>query len=138
MMKPVDQLITHDPENGKFGDCQRAVIASLLCLPLEDVPHFNEIAKGEPEAFWTSLQEFCASKGYAYLTVPARSGFAFFCGGEDVYHEISGPSPRGDFFHAVVGRDGEIVHDPHPSRAGLAGDPSKWTYSYLVFKGVKA
>ena len=134
-MKPADQLITHDPANGKFGDCQRAVIASLLSLPIEDVPHFGEISKGDPEAFWTSLQEFCESKGYAYLTVPARSGFAFYCGGEGVYHEICGPSPRGDFLHVVVGCDGQIVHDPHPSRAGLAGDPATWTYSYLVFKG---
>lgn len=54
----------------------------------------------------------------------------------DIYHEISGPSPRGNgVYHAVVGRNGEVVHDPHPSRAGLAGDPATWEYCYLVKAG---
>lgn len=49
------------------------------------------------------------------------------------YHIIGGPSPRGGgILHAVVGLNGEVAFDPHPSKAGLAGDPSKWTYDYLV------
>lgn len=33
----------------------------------------------------------------------------------------SGPSPRGGFLHCVIADSttGEVVHDPHPSRAGL-------------------
>lgn len=33
----------------------------------------------------------------------------------------TGPSPRGDFLHCVIAdaSTGEILHDPHPSRAGL-------------------
>ena len=42
----------------------------------------------------------------------------------------SGGAFRGD--RAVVGCNGQIVFDPHPSRAGLAGDPGTWEYSYLV------
>lgn len=135
-MKPVDQEFTHRPEIGQHGDCQRAVIASLLSLPISGVPHFLQEANGDPGTYWTLLQSFCRKHGYAYLTVPARSGFAFYGDDGDVYHEISGPSPRGNgAYHAVVGRNGEIVFDPHPSRAGLSGDPADWEFSYLVSVG---
>jgi hypothetical protein len=51
---------------------------------------------------------------------------------ENVYHQISGPSPRGQgIWHAVVGCNGQIVHDPHPSKAGLL-DPEQWQYAILA------
>ncbi len=132
-MKPVDQEYVHAPEIGQHGDCQRAVIASLLELPISEVPHFLQEAKGDPVGFFEGLQSFCRSRGLAYLTVPAKSGAAFFGADDGVYHEISGPSPRGNgITHAVVGRDGQVVFDPHPSRAGLLGDFTQWEFSYLV------
>lgn len=132
-MKPVDQEFLHDPDNGVRGDCQRAVIASLLELPIAEVPHFLEIAKDDSVLYYTLMQEFLAKRGLAYLTVPARSGAAFYGCDYDVYYEISGPSPRGNgVYHAVIGLNGKIVHDPHPSRSGLAGEYKDWSYSYLV------
>jgi len=132
-MTPVDQEFTHIPEINQHGDCQRAVIASLLDLPVADVPHFLQEAGGDAGAYWESIQAFCRKHGFVYLTVPAMSGGAFYGEYGDVFHEISGPSPRGNgVFHAVVGCNGEVVFDPHPSRAGLAGDSSEWDYSYLV------
>ena len=132
-MKPVDQEFVHLPEIGQFGDCQRAVIASLLELPISEVPHFLRDASGNPSDYWDSLQGFLASRGLAYMHVPACSGASFFGDGVDVYHEISGPSPRGGgVMHAVVGRNGVIVHDPHPSKAGLAGAPSEWEHAFMV------
>jgi len=131
-MKPVVQEFLHDPSIGQYGDCQRAVLASLLELPIADVPHFLQDAKGDPATYWEALQIFCRSHGYVYLTVP--NGPANFYGDEgDVFHEISGPSPRhAGTFHAVVGKNGAIFHDPHPSGMGLAGDPSIWERAYLV------
>ena len=139
-MTPQDQEFLHDPDNGMYGDCQRAVIASLLNLPRDEVPHFNGIAKGDPARFWQELQGFLSLRNFAYLTLPAsvlptsgNSGAAFYGTTIPVYHEIAGPSPRDpNVYHAVVGLNGKIVHDPHPSRAGLAGDPAEWEYSYLV------
>ncbi|MEM9579072.1 MAG: hypothetical protein AAF891_00175 [Pseudomonadota bacterium] len=40
------QLITHDPENGKWGDCYRTCIAMLMGLDPAEVPHFCD---GSPE-----------------------------------------------------------------------------------------
>lgn len=135
-MKPVDQEFVHRPDIGQHGDCQRAVIASLLELPIIEVPHFLQDAQGDSVLYYEALQRFCRQHGFVYLTVPARSGVAFFGNKNNIYHEISGPSPRGNgVYHAVVGCNGEVVHDPHPSRAGLAGDPATWEYSYLVKAG---
>lgn len=132
-MIPVDQEFIHAPEKKQYGDCQRAVIASLLNLPISAVPHFLQEANGDAVIYWETLQAFVRSYGFVYLTMPARAGQAFFGDEGEVFHEIAGPSPRGNgVSHAVVGCNGQIVFDPHPSRAGLLGDSETWEYSYLV------
>ena len=132
-MTPTKQEFTHKPEIGQYGDCQRAVIASLLDLPISEVPHFLQDAGGDPCIYWDSIQAFLHKHGYAWLVVPARSGAAFFGETCPIYHEISGPSPRGNgVMHAVVGMDGRVVFDPHPDGTGLAGEQKDWEYGYLV------
>ena len=37
----VKQTIEHDPEKGNCGNCFSAVLASLLDIPIEDVPVFS-------------------------------------------------------------------------------------------------
>lgn len=131
-MIPVDQEFISDPSIGQYGDCQRAVIASLLSLPISEVPHFLKDAGGDADLFWQGMQSFLAQRGYTLLEASRHWNF-FGADGIDVYHEISGPSPRGNgLFHAVVGCNGQVVFDPHPSRAGLAGDPNEWRHGYLV------
>lgn len=75
------------------------------------------------------VTEFCRKNGYVFVIMQCR-----FVWAEDaVYHIISGPSPRGNgVYHAVIGLNGQVHFDPHPSRAGLAGDPSEWTFDLLV------
>ena len=131
-MTPVDQEFLHDPKNNVWGDCQRAVIASLLDLPISEVPHFNDIAKGESYEFYEEIQKFLKPLGYAWLVVHGAATHLVYGTDDPVYHEISGPSPRGNGLHAVVGKDRQIVHDPHPDKTGLLGDQSQWTYGYLI------
>lgn len=129
-MTPVDQEFTHKPEIGQYGDCQRAVIASLLDLPISEVPHFYRDEEEGGDPFWTGVVKFCRTHGYNYVSTKPD---IFLWSGGAVYHEISGPSPRGNgVYHAVVGCNGKIEHDPHPDKTGLAGDPSKWKYAFLV------
>lgn len=129
-MKPVDQEFVHKPEIGQHGDCQRAVLASLFDLPISEVPHFAQLDAEGKGNFWLMVGDFCHERGYVFATLPAASmKWASGC----VYHGISGPSPRGNgTYHVVVGCNGKIVHDPHPSRAGLAGDPADWSFDFLV------
>ncbi len=130
-MTPQKQEFTSKPEIRQFGDCQRAVIASLLDLPIAEVPHFLQEANGCPSKFWEGLQEFCNKHGYLYLTCK-NAGTAFGFDG-DIYHEIAGPSPRGNgLVHAVVGKNGQVEFDPHPDGTGLAGSPEQWDFAYLV------
>lgn len=49
---------------------------------------------------------------------------------------MSGMSPRG-FRHAVVARNGVMVHDPHPTRGGLIGPGEDgWQYGFLIARGM--
>lgn len=134
-MIPVDQEFVDDRENGQFGDCQRAVIASLLELPLSEVPHFLQETGDNNLQFWTAIQTFLAKRGLLHVSF-SKFDAAFYTetyGTPAIYHEISGPSPRGKgLWHCVVGCNGKLVHDPHPSKAGLAGDPSEWEYGFFL------
>lgn len=131
-MKPVNQEVLCDTKDGQYADHQRAVIASLLHLPISEVPNFNQIAEGDPERIVEEIQKFLKPLGYAWLIMPAGKQLKLQGSDATVYHEIIGPVPRSDKLHAVVGKNGRIVHDPHPSEQGLSGKPSKWQYSYLV------
>jgi hypothetical protein len=128
-MTPTDQEFMHLPEQGQQGDCMRACLASVLDLPIAEVPHFAQLDAEGNGNFWLMVAEFCRARGYAFVMMRGRIVWA-----EDaIHHIISGPSPRDPAgHHAVVGRNGQILHDPHPSRAGLAGDPAEWDLYLLV------
>ena len=123
--------VIHDPENNQYGDCQRACVASLLELNSEDVPHFY--ITNDDMDFFFSLNDFLSKKGFIHLeTMPIDFDMAQFVGKADVYHLIYGTTVRGTH-HATVGLNGEVVHDPHPSKAGLCiNQKEKWTYAFLV------
>ena len=44
-MKPIPQTILHDPADGRFGDCLRACIASILEMDSESIPNFAEVVE---------------------------------------------------------------------------------------------
>lgn len=106
-MKPVMQTIFAPPK----GNCYQACIASLLELPLDGVPNF---ADGPRSRFWDRVDDWLESQGLQVLHINELNGFEI-----KGYHIISGKSPRGNWRHATVGFQGEIVHDPHPEGGGL-------------------
>lgn len=129
-MKPVDQEFLHDKAAGVEGDCFRAVLASVLELPISQVPHFAALTTGVSE-FWDSVYAWLGTQGYEY--VPTENGPE----GALEFNSITGPSPRGNgTYHAVVGRGKIVEHDPHPSRAGISGTEKDWYFGYLVPVGV--
>ena len=126
-MKPVDQTIFYDPSvgpKGQRGNCLQAVIASLLELPLEEVPHFvgddldHDGDNNLEWHWWKRLLDFLKSKGYqlyVIMDVKTRDGLE-----PDEYYLASGPSYRGQGIHHVVIYQGDkMVHDPHFSRQGV-------------------
>jgi hypothetical protein len=116
-MKPTQQTILHDPANGQYGNCLSAVLASLLHLPIQQIPLFNE-----PGRWMQQLNDWLRPFGLGYLVLTPDS-FRDACGIVGLvgcYHEIAGPSQRwANTDHACVGVDGHVAFDPHPSAAGL-------------------
>lgn len=112
-MKPVDQTSFYEPGKAT-GDCMRACVASILELPIEQVPHFAYDDDGERDEseFWNRYIAFLRSRGFVFIRCSATTP------GLDTDYIACGPGPRG-CGHAVVYRQGVMVHDPHPSRAGL-------------------
>lgn len=132
-MTPQDQEFISIPGK-QYGDCMRACVASLLNMNIALVPHFLRDADGKSVEFWEGIYDFLDSRGYEMI--PSIVAYRPKMTADlDGYHIVSGPSPRGNgLYHAVVGRHGDVVFDPHPSRAGLAGDRKEWRFDYMVKK----
>jgi len=122
------QLILADPErndghdrDGNAGDCLRAAVASILdIVDPTSVPNFADA--GGDYRWWRMLREWARSLGLDVVSVAPE--FPVRYEGNHIAYAIgSGPSPRGPWPHSVVVdiETGEIVWDPHPSRAGLNG-----------------
>jgi len=114
------QTQLHDPENGVEGNCTQAVFASILAKELSEVPDFNTIHKDDVHAgpYWHHLREWCREQGYDLVMLGGNLAFPGL-------YLADGPSPRG-VTHFVVMKDGELHHDPHPSRAGIMEVKHVW------------
>ena len=107
----IHQTQFYDPTKSKnvvTGNCMAAALASLLNVPLSDIPDWIGLTASE---FWDAVEQFVNDRGFQFCMRSAQSSF-------DGYYLASGPSARGTG-HTVVYRAGELVHDPHPSNTGL-------------------
>lgn len=115
-MEPVrfkTQTKLHDTEKGIEGNCTQAAIASLMGMELDEVPDFNTLHKDKPHSgyFWDHIHKWFYERGFQFQMSDPK--YSWPC-----LYLASGPSPRG-LSHIVVMEDGKMVHDPHPSRAGI-------------------
>ena len=120
-MRPVVQTAGGYP----FGDCVRAAWASLLGVPIGQVPRFDPGHLGAASQL-APEREWIRGLGYDTVVVPAGADMDIPA---DVPHLITGLSPRGQFGHRCVGRGGRLAWDPHPSHAGLR---EVWSFTFLV------
>lgn len=103
----------HDPE-GEPGTCLAACLAMVMRLQESDIPLRYLAGLDGPEGdWWDLLVEDCASLGWGIFFVPYPDLVE-----PRGWHIINGPSPRG-FGHSCLGYRGELIWDPHPTRAGL-------------------
>lgn len=120
----IRQRIVADPVRGDGhdaagnpGDCLRTAVACLLGLSYEDVPHFAQYL-----GWWNHMRRWARQWDRDFACVIPEDGkvrHLFEREGAGLLLG-SGPSPRGAFWHVVlVDFDLELVHDPHPSGAGL-------------------
>lgn len=110
-----DQEFLSDPDAGVVGDCWRASIANLTGRPRAQVPHF---VRDCGDDWLMATGRWVRAEVGLQLRVETEPRFPFTAG-DSALVILAGPSPRG-VLHAVLGdRDGNTVHDPHPSRAGV-------------------
>lgn len=133
-MKKVMQTILKPPH----GNCLQACLASLLELPLDDVPNFCSPDLGPVEKWSLRMQSWLAEvHGLGWIPVlPSDQGEATYPEGTVIGYPRglsikTGKSPRGDFQHSCVARDGEIVHDPYPGGGGVL-PPCSYDILYLL------
>jgi hypothetical protein len=107
-MKFVMQTQFFSKAEGTHGNCQQAVIASMLDLDIDEVPNFIE-----QDYFWHSVKQFLASKG-----LQQESVFRELHDTIEGPYLVYGPSSRG-ILHAVIYQNGKLLHDPHPSGEGV-------------------
>jgi len=113
-MIPIDQTNISTTK----GNCHQAALASILELPLDDVPDFCNLY--DDKSWRIEENIWFKNKFNIWILTLNACDFNF----EDdkslptTYHLIAGISPRG-VMHCCVGLSGNIVHDPHPSKAGL-------------------
>lgn len=109
--------------DGMAGDCYRTALAGALGIARDAVPHFVSYS-----AWWWEVQRWTLEQygrnlyGWApdvWLKHRADGTETRYPGGRP-FVVVSGPSPRGAFYHSVVADlDLTIVHDPHPLGVGI-------------------
>lgn len=136
-MKPQTQEFpNHDPQNGVFGDCLRAALASLFGLSLRQVPHFVKVHWGDEQGCDQAVNQFLEKRGLMMLQFPYEQMCKLLqrqvqITGADCHHLMFGIDHDGNE-HACVGLNGQMVHDPHPLRRGFSNPPSEWRIGLIV------
>lgn len=125
-MKPLQQRFRHKPDDGIYGDCHRACIASLLELELEldDVPHFGD---GMPDAdeFNRRVDAFLKARdlvsvGSPYDCTLEHLLIVMKVTNPGAFYLLGGTSKTG-VNHTVIGYEDKIIHDPSITQSGIVG-----------------
>jgi len=135
-MKPVKQTDT----TFTTGNCWASCIASILEVPLDEVPNFVDETGHDPEGpdWYRRTYNWLTARGFTMMNInypiPPESQAIL----PDGYVVFTGPSPRNkEKLHSVVGRvetsyskeghryDLRFTHDPHPDDSFFAGEPPK-------------
>lgn len=146
-MIPVRQRLRHDPDNGVYGDCHRAALASLLELSLDDVPHFcdESVYPRDKNPLTSTEREWLLGRGLVSINIlypgdtdldlvltsveTVNPGVLFILGGTS----INGTG------HSVVAGNGRVVHDPgigaSTCRSGSIIGPMNDGFWWLTFIG---
>ena len=107
-------ILGRGPEFGEpTSNGMQAALATVFGLPLDAVPHFPDT---EPNAGWWDRMNAWLAEHYGVVLVSCTAGTWEV---PRVLHLTQGNTVR-DVPHVVVAFGGQLLHDPHPSRAGLS------------------
>lgn len=118
-MKPVNQTLFG---NGT-GNCFAACVASILELPIEEVPNFC-VDYPEPQDWYAVFRAWCTERGVIAMPVvcaasPEEAAPSIFGWIADEFpslpYVVTGETEGGP--HCVVHQAGKPIHDPNPRRS---------------------
>lgn len=139
------QKYRHQPEKGIYGDCFRTVLACLLDLDRDDVPHLPDLSN--KDAPREDIEKAFDKVDEWLMTNYGLRRFMFLYPGESDVHEIIegvgqmnpdaryllvGKSRTG-VNHVVICRNGEIEHDTSQTQAGIIGPADPDGYYWIEF-----
>jgi hypothetical protein len=114
-MKPVIQT-----KFNSEGNCFAACIASLFECDINEVPFLGKEESWED--YELRLNDFLRKCYQVFMYVEEydldRYKHFFEVDLNDTYYIVGGDAERG-YYHAVVYKNGQLAHDPHPSGVGL-------------------
>lgn len=136
-MKPVNMIVMHDPDNGVWGDCTRACVASIFELPAEEVPHFgvNGLTPQLPDGtyeWWNNLMAWLEPRGFSMITYQIDSPEEDWPAQHMQFHYIRSGLTCRDTDHDTVWFGGKMVHDPQ-WRDPVGILPYHWPQHILLF-----
>jgi hypothetical protein len=114
-MKPVFQQ--HPTATAEaLGDCVRACVASILELPIDQVPHFGQQRSTAPgEALWSqALRQWLRPRGMAIMVAEVLAPDGHFAAEGMQFHHIRIGEHRSGSQHAAVFYGDQLAHDPLP------------------------
>lgn len=125
-MKPIKQTKLSSEDGTISGNCFRSCLASMMEIDIDSIPAFEDMEPGE---WFTPFYNFLNENGYEFEGTKYNYGkhvdkfnnYLMTYEGVDGYILVGGKSPRTYVTrgHAVLYKNGELVHDPHPSNDGL-------------------
>jgi hypothetical protein len=98
-------------------NCMQCAVAYMLGLPVAETPDFEREHSPRHTA-WERMEDFFEANGCTAEMFPPNVEIT----GD---YLASGTTARGTS-HMVVMRGGKLLHDPHPSNAGLADIQAVW------------
>lgn len=113
-MTPVYQTIFTDEEKEIVGNCLPACLASLFDMKLEQAPSCRGNEDEVSQQIYTFL---CSRLAYLHKTWVSTANIDESCGINGFL--IASYAPKhisSRYFHCVIWKDGEIVHDPRGLR----------------------
>lgn len=112
-----NQLINHDPENGKIGDCFRTCVANYLGIHPSEVPALNSMDQSCSDSVkdWLNnrgLGLFWISFADNYMDGEPWIHWAEKIKNLDQPYILTGRNSEGSPNHSCLYKNGELLHDP--------------------------
>lgn len=130
MSAPVHAVVRRLPNavtQTRPTNCFQACVATVLGIPLDDVPEACDGSKWD----WDAFQDWLALRGMQAIEIGFGNGGTIYPVRKPVLCIVTGESPRECTTgrHAVVGEllglEGfRLLHDPHPSEMWIDGEPT--------------